>query len=100
MDILLKKQMTELNKYHFGEYVNRLTSDIRIIVDGVVTILLQAISMVVKLISGIVVLIYSEKYIINRLKTLQNENYKCKIKRNTVSNLTNTGVYVLFTSGY
>lgn len=156
---LLKKQMTELNKYHSGEYVNRLTSDIRIVVDGVVTILPQAISMMVKLISGLVVLIYidalftvilsicgitvfliswlyrkkfkdlhkevqqtdgktcsfmqecienlvviksfiSEKPIINRLKILQNENYKSKIKRNTVSNLANTGVYVLFTSGY
>lgn len=156
---LLKKQMTELNKYHSGEYVNRFTSDIGIVVDGIVTILPQAISMMVKLISGIVVLIYidalftiilsicgstvflisllfrkkfkdlhkevqqtdgrtrsfmqecienlvviksftSEKPIINRLKTLQNENYKSKIKRNTVSNLANTGVYVLFTSGY
>lgn len=156
---LLKKQMTELNKYHSGEYVNRLTSDIGIVVDGVVTILPQAISMLVKLISGLAVLIYinalftiilsicgitvfiisllfrkkfkdlhkevqqtdgntrsfmqecienlvviksftSEKRIINRLKILQNENFKSKIKRNTVSNLANTGVYVLFTSGY
>lgn len=156
---LLKKQMTELNKYHSGEYVNRLTSDIGIVVDGVITILPQAISMAVKLTSGLAVLIYidalftvilsicgiivfliswlyrkkfkglhkevqqtdgktrsfmqecienlvviksftSEKPIINRLKTLQNENYKSKIKRNTVSNLANTGVYVLFTSGY
>lgn len=156
---LLNKQMTELNKYHSGEYVNRLTSDIGIVVDGVVTILPQAISMVVKLISGLAVLIYinalftiilsicgsavfiisllfrkkfkdlhkevqqtdgntrsfmqecienlvviksftSEKRIINRLKILQNENFKSKIKRNTVSNLANTGVYVLFTSGY
>jgi ABC-type multidrug transport system, ATPase and permease components len=156
---LLKKQITELNRYHSGEYVNRLTSDIGIVVDGVVSILPQAISMVVKLITGLVVLIFidalftiiliacgvtvfliswlyrkkfkglhkevqetdgktrsfiqecvenlvviksftSEKSIINRLKILQNENYKSKIKRNTVSNLANTGVYVLFTSGY
>lgn len=156
---LLKKQMTELNKYHSGEYINRLTSDIEIVVDGVIFIVPQAISMAVKIIAGLIVLIYidalftfilvvcgiavflisflyrkrfkelhkkvqqtdgktrsfiqecienliviksftSEKPIINRLKAMQNENFNAKIKRNTVSNLANTGVYVMFTSGY
>lgn len=156
---LVKKELTELNKYHSGEYINRLTSDIGIVVEGVISILPQAISMAVKLIAGLIILISidavfafiligcgivvfviswlyrkkfkdlhkevqqtdgktrsfmqecvenliviksftSEKPIISRLKALQNDNYNAKIKRNTVSNLANTGVYVLFTSGY
>ena len=156
---LVKKEFTELNKYHSGEYINRLTSDIGIVGEGVISILPQAISMAVKLIAGISILIYidavfafilivsgivvfmiswlyrkkfkglhkevqqtdgktrsfmqecvenliviksftSEKPIINRLKVFQEDNYKAKIKRNTVSNIANTGVYILFTSGY
>jgi len=156
---LAKKELTELNKYHSGEYINRLTSDIRIIVEEIVYILPQAVSMSVKLIAGLSVMIFidplytlililcgivvfvvswiyrkkfkiihkevqqtdgktrsfmqecvenliviksftSEKPIINRLKALQNSNYRAKIKRNTVSNLAGTGVYVIFTGCY
>jgi ATP-binding cassette subfamily B protein len=42
----------------------------------------------------------SEKPIMNRLKALQKDNYKAKIKRNTISNIAGTGVYVLFTGCY
>ena len=156
---LLKKELTEVSKYHSGEYINRLTSDIGIVVDGIVSILPQGISMIVKLVAGLMVLIYidfyftliliscglvvffvswfyrkkfkgfhkevqqtdgktrsflqecienliviksftSEKPMMNRLKALQNYNYRAKIKRNTVSNLANTGVYILFTGSY
>lgn len=156
---LVGKELTELNKYHSGEYINRLTSDIGIVVEGIVSILPQAVSMAVKLIAGLSVMFFidlwytlilvacgigvfiiswlyrkkikvlhkevqqtdgktrsfmqecvenlvviksftSEKPIINRLKQMQDDNYKAKIKRNTVSNLAGTGVYVLFTSCY
>ncbi|WP_010243556.1 ABC transporter ATP-binding protein [Acetivibrio cellulolyticus] len=156
---LVEKELTELNKYHSGEYINRLTSDIGIVVEGVVSILPQAVSMVVKLVAGLAVLVFidpvytlllivcgiivfviswfyrkkfkalhkevqqtdgktrsfmqecvenlvviksftSEKPIMSRLKALQNDNYRSKIKRNTVTNLASTGVYVLFTSSY
>lgn len=156
---LIRKELTQLNKYHSGEYINRLTSDIGIVVEGVVSIVPQAVSMVVKLGFGLVVLLLmdsiftlililcgiivflvswlyrkkfkelhkevqksdgktrsfmqecienliviksftSEKPIMSRLKILQNDNYNWKIKRNEISNLANTGVYVLFSSGY
>lgn len=156
---LLQKELIELGKYHSGEYINRLTSDIGIVVEAIVSILPQAVSMVVKLVAGLAVLVLldplytiiliacgifvfliswfyrkkfkalhkevqqtdgktrsfmqecienliviksfaSEKPIMNRLKALQSDNYRAKIKRNTVSNLASTGVYVLFTSSY
>ncbi len=156
---LTTKELTELSKYHSGEYINRLTSDIGIIVEAIVSILPQVVSMSVKLVAGLAVMIFidglytlilaacgicvfaiswfyrksfknlhkqvqqtdgktrsfmqecvenliviksfiSEKPIMNRLKALQNDNYKAKIKRNTISNLAGTGVYVLFTGCY
>lgn len=156
---LAAKELTEINKYHSGEYINRLTSDISIIVEAIVSILPQAVSMSVKLIAGLMVLLFidplytlilvlcgisvfiiswlyrkkfkilhkevqqtdgktrsfmqecvenlvviksftSEKPIINRLKDLQKGNYSAKIKRNTISNLASTGVYVMFTGCY
>lgn len=156
---LLSKDLTELNKYHSGEYINRLTSDIGIIVDAIVTILPQAVSMTVKLVAGLAVMLFidslytlilivcgigmffiswfyrkrfkllhkevqqtegktrsfmqecvenlvviksftSEKPVLNRLENLQKNNYRAKIKRNTISNIANTGVYVLFTGCY
>ncbi|NLL07343.1 MAG: ABC transporter ATP-binding protein [Clostridiaceae bacterium] len=156
---LAAKELTELNKYHSGEYINRLTSDIRIIVEAIVSILPQVVSMSVKLVAGLTVMLFidrlytliliicgicvfaiswvyrksfknlhkevqqtdgktrsfmqecienliviksfiSEKPIMNRLKALQKDNYKAKIKRNTISNIAGTGVYVLFTGCY
>jgi ATP-binding cassette subfamily B protein len=156
---LVRKELTELNKYHSGEYINRLTSDVGIVVEGIVSILPQAVSMAVKLVGGIAVLFLidptytliliacgiivfmiswfyrkkfkfihkevqqtdgktrsfmqecvenllviksftSEKPIMDRLKVLQINNFRAKIKRNTISNLASTGVYVLFTSSY
>ena len=35
-----------------------------------------------------------------KLDEFQKDNYKVRIKRNTISNLANTMVYVLFTAGY
>lgn len=156
---LLSKDLMELGKFHSGEYINRLTSDIGIIVEAIVSILPQAVSMFVKLLAGLAVMVFidpvytlflvacgigmfviswfyrkkfkilhkevqetegktrsfmqecvenlpviksftSEKLILNRLKVLQNHNFKAKIKRNTISNIAVTGVYVLFTGCY
>jgi len=156
---LLSKDLMELGKFHSGEYINRLTSDIGIIVEAIVSILPQAVSMLVKLLAGLAVMVIidpvytlflvvcgigmfviswfyrkkfkilhkevqetegktrsfmqecvenllviksftSEKLILNRLKVLQDHNFKAKIKRNTVSNIAVTGVYVLFTGCY
>lgn len=156
---LLNKQYTEVTNFHSGEILNRFTSDIDIVVSGVVGILPEAIALLTKLIAGLVVLlaidmrftlavcaigalvfiaskIYSKhfKYLhklvqsadgvirsfiqecvenlvviksfannqnsMDKLYDRQKKALDLKIKRNTVSNIANTGVYVLFTSGY
>lgn len=53
---LLKKQYSELEQYHTGELMNRLNSDVRIIVTGVITVLPTAVAMFVKVCSGFAVL--------------------------------------------
>ncbi len=156
---LLNKRYTEVSGFHSGEILNRFTSDIYIVVDGVVGILPEALALVTKLFAGLVVLlmidvkftlcvcvigafvfgaskIYSKhfKYLhklvqsadgvvrsflqecvenlvviksfsnnratSSKLYERQQELLKLKIKRNTVSNIANTGVYVLFTASY
>ena len=157
--MILKKQYQEVSKIHSGEILNRLTSDVDIVVGGVVSLIPQAISMLTKIVAGLFVLfsidarftglvlligglvcvfsrIYSRhfKYLhkevqrmngivrsymqeclenliviksfVNehavggKLDEFQKDNYKVRIKRNTISNLANTMVYVLFTAGY
>lgn len=157
--LLLSKDLTELNKFHSGEYINRLTGDIGIIVEAIVSLLPQAVSMTVKLIAGLSVMLLidplytlilvacgagmfviswfyrkkfkllhkevqltegktrsfmqecvenilviksftSEKPVLNRLDALQRNNFRAKIRRNTISNIAGTGVYVLFTGCY
>ena len=148
-----------MSKVHSGEILNRLTSDIDIVVGGIVSLIPQAISMLTKIVAGVFVLfsidarftglvlcvgglvcvfsrIYSrhfkylhkevqrtngvvrsymqecfenliviksfvnESAVGGKLNEFQQENYKIRIKRNTISNFANTMVYVLFTAGY
>jgi ABC-type multidrug transport system fused ATPase/permease subunit len=156
---LLNKRYTEVTRFHSGEILNRFTSDVDIVVDGVIGIIPEAISLATKLIAGLVVLlvidvkftlivcavgavvfvaskIYSKhfKYLhklvqsadgvmrsfiqecienlvviksfannevsSRKLYERQKEALRLKIKRNTVSNIASTGVYVLFTASY
>ena len=157
--MILKKQYGEVNKIHSGEILNRLTSDVDIVVDGIVSLIPQAISMLTKIVAGLVVLfsidarftglvlavgglvcifsrIYSrhfkylhkevqrtngvvrsymqeclenivviksfvnEQAVCGKLNDFQRDNYKIRIKRNAISNIANTLVYVMFTAGY
>ena len=156
---VLRKQYQEVSKVHSGEILNRLTSDIDIVVGDIVSLIPQAISMLTKIVAGVFVLfsidarftglvlcvgglvcvfsrIYSrhfkylhkevqrtngvvrsymqecfenliviksfvnESAVGGKLNEFQQENYKIRIKRNTISNFANTMVYVLFTAGY
>ena len=54
--MILKKQYGEVNKIHSGEILNRLTSDVDIVVNGIVSLIPQAISMLTKIVAGLVVL--------------------------------------------
>lgn len=157
--MILKKQYGEVNKIHSGEILNRLTSDVDIVVSGIVSLIPQAISMLTKIVAGLVVLfsidarftglvlavgglvcifsrIYSrhfkylhkevqrtngvvrsymqeclenivviksfvnEQAVCGKLNDFQRDNYKIRIKRNAISNIANTLVYVMFTAGY
>lgn len=157
--MILKKKYGEVNKIHSGEILNRLTSDVDIVVGGIVSLIPQAISMLTKIVAGLVVLfsidarftglvlavgglvcifsrIYSrhfkylhkevqrtngvvrsymqeclenivviksfvnEQAVCGKLNDFQRDNYKIRIKRNAISNIANTLVYVMFTAGY
>ena len=53
---VLKKQYQHVSKIHSGEILNRLTSDIDIVVGAVVGLIPQAISMITKIVAGLAVL--------------------------------------------
>lgn len=156
---ILRKKYHKIVYMHSGEILNRMTSDIDIVVGVVVGMIPQAISMFTKIGAGLIVLfvmdsgftavvlgigvlvcicsrIYSrhfkylhkevqrtngkvrsyiqecvenlmviksftnEEAVCDKLKEFQSENYHIRVKRNTVSNLANTLLYVMFTSGY
>lgn len=156
---ILRKKYHKIVYMHSGEILNRMTSDIDIVVGAVVGMIPQAISMFTKIGAGLIVLfvmdsgftavvlgigvlvcicsrIYSrhfkylhkevqrtngkvrsyiqecvenlmviksftnEEAVCDKLKEFQSENYHIRVKRNTVSNLANTLLYVMFTSGY
>ena len=156
---ILRKKYHKIVYMHSGEILNRMTSDIDIVVGAVVGMIPQAISMFTKIGAGLIVLfvmdsgftavvlgigvlvcicsrIYSrhfkylhkevqrtngkvrsyiqecvenlmviksftnEEAVFDKLKEFQSENYHIRVKRNTVSNLANTLLYVMFTSGY
>ncbi len=54
---VLKKQYLDVGKMHSGEILNRLTSDVDIVVSGVVGLLPQTISLFTKIVAGLAVLI-------------------------------------------
>lgn len=156
---ILRKKYHKIVYMHSGEILNRMTSDIDIVVGAVVGMIPQAISMFTKIGAGLIVLfvmdsgftavvlgigvlvcicsrIYSrhfkylhkevqrtngkvrsyiqecvenlmviksftnEEAVCDKLKEFQSENYHIRVKRNIVSNLANTLLYVMFTSGY
>lgn len=156
---LLKKKWQSVSQFHSGEILNRFTSDVDMIVDGVVGIVPGAISLGTRLIAGLAVLfaidkkftlaamaaglfimcaskVYSKhfKYLHKALqqangvvrsyiqecvenlvviKSFANDKNACQnlykrqqdalklmYKKQRVSNVANTGAYLLFSGGY
>lgn len=156
---VLNKKWTSINQYHSGEILNRFTSDVDVVVEGVVDIVPNAIALGTRLIAGLAVLfaidwrftfaalavgalvmiaskVYSKhfKYLhkelqnangvvrsfiqecvenlvviksfanhsisAKKLKDRQLKALKLMYKRQTVSNIANTGVYILFTGSF
>ncbi|MEG1887094.1 MAG: ABC transporter ATP-binding protein [Oscillospiraceae bacterium] len=54
----LDKQYSKTSKFHSGEIINRFTSDIDIVVSGIVGIIPNTVSLFAKIVSGLAVLIY------------------------------------------
>lgn len=55
---ILTKEYSQISDYHSGELINRITSDIKIITDGVTTIVPELLFYVTQFVSAFVVLIY------------------------------------------
>ncbi|MBQ3094172.1 MAG: hypothetical protein IJC52_03275, partial [Clostridia bacterium] len=58
--VLLTRRYTAMQDIHSGDVLNRMTSDIQIIVDGAVTLVPQAVSLGTKLIGGIAIMFFVE----------------------------------------
>lgn len=158
-DALLQKQWRQISAFHSGEILNRFTSDVNVVVSGVVSLIPQCVNILTKLLAGLGVLLWmdplfaftvlaagglvalasrlystrfkglhkkcqetdgrtrsflqectenivmiksylGERSVLKRLKVLQENNLRAKVRRNTYSNLANTGMFLLFNMGY
>ncbi len=156
---LLNKKWTNINEFHSGELLNRFTSDVDIIINGIVSIVPSGIALATRIVAGLAVLfsiepkltvivivfgifitfaskIYSKHFkylhkelqnangvvrsfiqecienvvviksfannhiVSSRLKDKQLNALKLMYKKQTISNIADTGVYILFTGGY
>ncbi len=57
---LLSKQYAAVNDYHSGEILNRFTADVQVVVENVITLIPQVLSIATKLIGGITFLLLIE----------------------------------------
>ncbi len=156
---LLGRDYKSVSNYHSGDLLNRINSDVNVVVTGVVDIAPSLLSFVTRLVAAFVAMfrlepmfscvflavgpvvlfasrIYSrkmkfyhkkcqecdgkissfmqeavqnilmiksfgsEKYIVDKSAVLQEEGYKVKIKRNTISIFANIGMYLIFSAGF
>lgn len=158
-DSIMKKDYSEISRHHSGDILNRLTSDVQTICDGVTGLVPNVVSLLTKLISSVVIMIgldwifaviflaggaliagttaFFRNYLKNihkkaqeadgkvrsffqesvasslvikvfnayrqvsqKARRLQEDNYKIRIKRATISIFANTGIQMAFTLGY
>lgn len=59
---LLKKKYEDVSKFHSGEILNRLTSDVDIVVNSLVSLIPHAVSMFTKIVAGLSVLFVIDAY--------------------------------------
>lgn len=156
---IMKKDYSEISKHHSGDLLNRLTSDVQTICDGVTGLVPNVVSLLTKLISAVVIMVgldwifaviflaggglialttaffrnylkgihkkaqeadgkvrsfFQEsiasslvikvfnayKQVSDKARKLQNDNYKIRIKRATISIFANTGIQMAFSLGY
>lgn len=54
----IEKKYSKANKYHSGEILNRLTSDVEHVISGIVDLLPNLVSIVTRIIASLIVIIY------------------------------------------
>ena len=156
---IMKKDYAAISAHHSGDLLNRLTSDVQTICDGVTGLVPHIVSLLTKMISAVVIIagldwifaaiflaggalialisLFFRKYLKNihkeaqsadgkvrsffqeslasllvikvfnaykqiseKARLLQEDNYKIRIKRATISIFANTGVQMAFSLGY
>lgn len=156
---IIKKDYSEISKHHSGDLLNRLTSDVQTICDGITGLVPNVVSLLTKLISAVVIMVsldwifaviflagggliaittvFFRKYLKNihkkaqeadgkvrsffqesiasalvikvfnayrqiadKARLLQEDNYRIRIKRATISIFANTGIQMAFSLGY
>ena len=61
LDMILKKEYSNVSEFHSGELLNRMFSDVTIIVNGITNILPNLVNMVTRLLCAVIVLIALDK---------------------------------------
>lgn len=61
LNTLLKKEYSEVSKFHSGELLNRMFSDVQVVTDGMTGILPSLVNMLTRLICAVAVLIVMDK---------------------------------------
>lgn len=56
-EIILKKDYSSISAYHSGEILNRLTSDVIIITDGIINLAPNVMALIVRLVMAVVIMI-------------------------------------------
>lgn len=156
---LYEKKWPWVSRYHSGDILNRMTNDVSVVVNAVVSIIPRWVSMITRLAACIVVMLIvdvtftliltavglsvfafsriygkkmkkihracqesegkkrsfmqecvenwimvqsfgARKHVGEGLEELQQQNFKNKMRRNLISNVANTAVYVLFSGSY
>ncbi len=156
---LINKDYLSISSYHSGELLNRINSDVSVIVSGIITILPSAAIFLTSIIGGFIYLytidnflallilsigpfvfigakIYSKRYkvlhkkcqdangktqsfmlemlqnllvlksfqgqdsVLNYSEELQKKSYRLRVKRTTVSVVSNIAIFLIFNAGY
>ena len=59
---LMRKKYTNISQYHSGDLLNRFSSDVDVVVNGSITLIPSVISMLTKIIAGIIALCVQNSY--------------------------------------
>ena len=126
---IMMKDYGKINKYHSGELMNRITSDVKIVTEGIISIVPDALYFLTQFVGAFVVLIiFDWKFTMlfiaagivmsviavffrGKLKNLskqfdkkgnilQRTNYEVKMRRRKITIFANAGFSFIFNAGY